>query len=171
MNWVVRSDEERPSLERRIRDVVHAADPDIAASTIHSLEELLAGALASRRMNVRLLEVFGQFGIAIVALGVYGLAAFSVGTRRRELAIRACCGARRADLAWLVIRDELGAGIGGIAAGVVAPAWIGRIFDVSASSPLVYVAIAAGLVAVTTAAVVVPAYRAGGADPRELLRT
>jgi hypothetical protein len=75
-----------------------------------------------------------------------------------------------------LIRDELGAGIGGIAAGllaagVVAPAWIGRIFDASASSPFVYVAIAVGLVAVTTAAVVVPAYRAGGADPRELLRT
>jgi len=95
--WIVRSDEAR-SLVNRLPDVVHGVDPDVAAASIQTLEDVVESSIAAWRVDVRLLQTFGPLAIALCTIGVYAVASFSAGTRRRELAIKAALGATRREL-------------------------------------------------------------------------
>lgn len=81
MFWVVRSHADPPSLERAVREAILQTDPGIATSGARTLEAVLSTSLGARRVNVRLLEVFGQVAIVLCAIGVYAVVAFSVSTR------------------------------------------------------------------------------------------
>jgi putative ABC transport system permease protein len=173
--WVLRTDGEPRLLEAQLRAAVHEVDRDVAASSVRTLDEVVATSLAARRANVRLLEVFGEVAMILAAVGAYAVAAFSAGVRRRELAIRVAFGASRRDLARLMLRDELQPVLAGLGAGLlcalVAGRWLdGVLFAVSPSDPATYLLTAVGLLAVTVIATYVPARRAGVVDPAELLR-
>jgi predicted permease len=173
--WVVRTEGDPRSFATAIRQAVHSVDPDVATSSTRTLGEVLSASLAARRLNLRLLEVFGQAAIVLVAAGIYAVAAFSAGARRRELAIRTAFGATHGDLARRMARDELVPIVSGVVAGLVASLGVARfldgvLFGIAAWDPVSYAAVAAALLAVSAVATYVPARRAGRVDPVELLR-
>jgi ABC-type antimicrobial peptide transport system permease subunit len=175
MYWIIRTEGDPARSVLEVRRAVQAVDPDIATSSVRTLDEVLASSLASRRTNVRLLEVFGEVALLLAAIGVYAIAAFSAAARRRELAIRSAFGARRVDLIRLVVFAEMRPVIGGIAMGLAA-AWLvaqslGQVlFSISPSDAPTYAAVAAALVSLGLVATYVPAMRAGRTNPAEVLR-
>jgi ABC-type antimicrobial peptide transport system permease subunit len=124
---------------------------------------------------VRLLEIFGQAAMALVALGVWAVARFAADVRRRELAIRAAFGATDRELVSFVVASEyrslgLGIAIGLLLAWIVARTLETLLFGVSRSDPATYAAVALLLGGVTFVAAWVPVMRAARIDPAELLR-
>ena len=175
MYWVVRTEADPARSVPEIRRAVRAVDPDVATSSVRTLDEVLSMSLGSRRTNVRLLEVFGEVALLLAAIGVYAIAAFSAAARRRELAIRSAFGASRGDLIRVVVLGEMRPVLVGVASGLVAARVVahslgGVLFSISPSDGPTYVSVAAALVTLTLAATCVPARRAGRADPAELLR-
>jgi predicted permease len=175
MYWVIRTDTDPRSFEPAVRRAVQQVDADVAPSSIRTLEDVVALSVASRRMNVVLLEAFGEVAMVLAAMGVFAIASFSAAFRRRELAIRATFGATPRDLVRLVLREELGPASLGVAVGVLTALALSRaiesaVFQVSPRDPATYALVAAALLAVTVAASYIPARRAGLADPIDLLR-
>ena len=175
MYWIVRTDGDPASLVAPVRAAVRAVDPDVAASSVRTLDDVLAGALGGRRASVRLLEIFGQTAIALVGVGVYAIAGFAAAARRREMAIRAAFGASDRELVALIVRSEyraLGVGIGGglTIAWIVSRALGPLLSGVSRSDPGTYVAVGLLLTGLTFVAAWAPVMRAGRIDPAEVLR-
>ena len=173
-SWVLRARADGRLLAGEAQEAIHAVDPDVAMSGPRTLEEILAGSVASRRINARLLELFGESAMLLAALGTYAIAAFAAGTRRRELAIRAACGASRASLARLMFCGELpplaaGIGTGLVIAVAVARSLGDRLFATSPREGFIYAAVAMALVGITALATYIPARRAARADPAMLL--
>ena len=142
---------------------------------MRTLDALLQASLSPRRLNVRLLEFFGEVAAVLSAMGVYAMAAFSVRARTRELAIRSAFGASRRTLARAVFVEELrpvsvGVLIGLIVAAALSRLFSGLVFAVSPMDPVTYLSVALGLVIVSSVAISVPARRAGLTDPAALLR-
>jgi putative ABC transport system permease protein len=111
----------------------------------------------------------------VAAIGTYGVLAYSVSQRTRELGVRMALGADRSGVLRLIVREGMTVGIAGIVAGVVAAAVFGRaistlVFGVSAWDPVTYGVVTAALALVTLAACVVPAMRAARVDPIIALR-
>jgi ABC-type antimicrobial peptide transport system permease subunit len=120
--------------------------------------------------------MFGQMSVALCALGIYAVAAFSARTRVRELAIRAALGARRTDLIRSMLQRELwpvviGAGCGAAAALAAAPLLFGTPYDTSPRDATVYLLVTAGVLAVALIATYVPMRRASTTSPAEALNT
>jgi putative ABC transport system permease protein len=176
MYLVVRTDLDPRQVVANVRRVVRAVDPDIAASSVRSLDEVLAASLGGRRAGVRLLETFGEVALLLAAIGVYAIVAFAADARTREMAIRSAFGASRRDLVSLVVATELRSVCVGIAGGLAAALVVARslgsaLYSVSASDPGTYIAVALLLFGVTFVAAWLPAMRAGRVDPAELLRS
>jgi putative ABC transport system permease protein len=132
--------------------------------------------LGSRWLQTVLLGAFASTALILASIGVYGVVAHAVGQRRREFGIRLALGARRFEIASMVVRR--GARLFGIgaAAGVVAAVATGRLlstllYGVTAFDPLSFVASAAVLFAVHSTACYVPARRAARVDPSIALRS
>ena len=174
MFWVVRTRGEPSRLAPAIREAVLQIDPGVATSSARTLEAVVSASLGARRVSARLLEVFGQAAMVLCAIGVYGVAAFSTRTRRRELAIRAALGARRQDLTALMLRTELGPVGFGIAVGLSGALLTGRRlfgtpFETNPLDAITYLSVGIGLLAVATIASYVPVRRASATNPAEAL--
>jgi hypothetical protein len=175
MFWVIRAHGDAARLIPAVREAVLQVDPGVATSSARTLATVLASSLGARQMNVWLLEVFGQVAMVLCAIGVYGVAAFSVRARHRELAIRGALGARRRDLSTLIVRDELPPVAVGVATGLViasigAPDVFGNPFETNSRDLAIYLAVAGVLLTTAAAAIYVPVRRAGATDPIEALR-
>jgi len=175
MFWIVRGDGGGRTLVAPLAGAVRAVDREIAASSARPLEDVVAGAFAARRASVRLLDIFAQAAMALVAIGVYAMAGFAAAARRRELAIRAAFGATDRDLVSLVVGSEyrtLAAGIaGGLAlAWLVARALEPLLDGVSRSDAGTYAAVGLLLSGVTFVAAWAPVMRARRVDPADVLR-
>jgi putative ABC transport system permease protein len=158
-----------------MRHQVAQLDPNLPLSQVDTVENVLALSLAQERFSIQLMSVFAALAAGLAALGIYGVLAYLVDQRRRELGIRIALGATRRDVLALVVRQGstpvaigLGAGIAGAFAltGVLKS----LLFEVSATDPLIFSAITFGLIAVSLAAMAVPARRAGRVDALEALR-
>ena len=175
MNWVIRTRDASAQLGEVVRQAVRQIDPEIATSSTRSLEDVRSASLANRRINVRLLETFGQIALGLAAIGLYAVAALSSGARRRELAIRRALGAKPRGLVMLLLKQELPAVVIGVGAGLAAGAALSRFFDGTGVGAIAwegatYAVVAAGLTAVAALATWIPARRASRVNPLELLR-
>jgi ABC-type antimicrobial peptide transport system permease subunit len=174
-NWIVRARAGAVRLGPAIRAVVAQVDPDVAASSERTLRQVWSVALGSRRLNVSLLEVFGQVALVLCGLGVYGVASYAARSRRRELAIRMALGARRFDVTAWMLRRELWPAIVGVSAGLLA-AWIaapllfGTPFETNPRDGLTYAAVGAGLLLLAALASYVPVRGVSSTRPSEVLR-
>jgi len=174
--WVIRTDGDPRRVVNEVRRAVRGIDPDIAASSVRPLDEVLAASLGGRRAGAWLLEAFGQIAVVLATVGVYALCAFAAAGRTRELAIRSAFGASERDLVALVVATEwrsVAIGIaGGLAVAMLVTRSLGTVpFLMSAWDPVTYIAVALVLGAVTFVAAWLPARRAGRVDPAELLRS
>ncbi|HTM24712.1 MAG TPA: ABC transporter permease [Vicinamibacterales bacterium] len=154
---------------------VRAVDPDLPTYGVRTMDEMVALATASRRFSTELLGAFAILALVLAAVGIYGVMAFVVGQRTREIGIRIALGARPGAVVRLVLRQALtlaALGIaGGVAAAVMATRLLaGLLFQVRATDPITYTLIVALLGSTAAVAAWRPARRAARVDPIRALR-
>ncbi len=175
MHYVIRTRGEPLAAMGAIRAAVRSFDQTVPIADVRSMEQLSAMSSSTRRIIARLLQAFAVLGLFLGAVGIYGVVAYSVRRRTRELGIRAALGAAQGRLTTMVIGEGLRMSSVGIAIGVAAAMLATQplrtlLFGVDALDPLVYVAVGATLVGVTIAASLAPARRAARVDPAVALK-
>ena len=176
----VRASGDTKRLNQPLSQGVRAADPDVPVFAVRTMGEVLAAATASRRFAMQLLGGFAALALLLAATGIYGVVSYVVSQRTREIGIRMALGARPFEVLRMIgvyglALASAGIVIGGLAAFVLgrslALSSSGLLFEVSASDPVTFAAIAGVLVATGIAATLLPARRAARVDPMEALRT
>ena len=167
---------ETAPLARSIVDRIHALDPTRPVDEIRTLDELLAEDVAPSRLNATLFGAFALLALAIAAVGVLGVLAFSVSQRTREFGLRMAVGANRASVLRMVLAEGaalvgLALLLGGIAAAVGARALGGLLFGIQPMDPATLGLAAAALSLTAFAAAFFPARRATKVDPMHALRS
>jgi putative ABC transport system permease protein len=162
-------------LAAAMRQEVAQLDPNLPLSRVDTLEHALALTLAQERFSIQLMSVFAALAAILAALGIYGVLAYLVDQRRRELGIRVALGAARGNVLALVVRQgsipvAIGLAAGFAGAFALTGVLKSLLFEVSATDPLIFAAITLGLIMVSLVAMVIPARRAAGVDPLEALR-
>jgi len=173
---LVRTRPGAPPPTRELAAVVRQVDPFLPAVQNAPLAQLIGVALLPNRMALFASLLFGLTGLLLASVGLYGLLAFVVSRRRREIGIRMALGATKARVRSMILRDGMkpvavGLGIGFGAAMILGRLLGSLLYGVSPLDPLTYGAIALLLSAVAAAASAVPARRAVSGDPVEVLRT
>ena len=161
-----------------IRDAAHAVDPTMAVYQTGTMQEQIqnSSAVGSRRYPLILIAAFAVAALILAVVGVYGVIAYSVAQRSRELAVRVALGARATDVVRLVVRRGLvlaavGVGVGIPVALLLTRAMESLLYGVNASDASTYVGVAALLGAVAVLASYLPARRATRVDPALALRS
>ncbi|HST79725.1 MAG TPA: FtsX-like permease family protein, partial [Verrucomicrobiae bacterium] len=139
------------------------------------MQELVESSFQDRRFQMWMFVVFAGLALGLAAVGLYGLLAYMVSARTREIGIRMALGAQITDVLRMVIKQglvlaSLGAVIGLIAAGALSRLMSNLVFGVKTIDPLTYAATAATLVLVAVGACYIPARRAAKVDPMVALR-
>lgn len=161
---------------RAVRDAVHELNPNLAFADQTTMQQVVDNSLGGQTLAARLLAIFGFVALLIAVAGIYGLLAYSVSQRTRELGLRIALGAQRENILWLVLRHALVLLAVGMAAGL-GVAWAGssvlRSFLYGASgwdaATILLVVLTLGLCGL--AASYLPARRAASVDPIEALHT
>jgi putative ABC transport system permease protein len=175
MDIVVRPAGDAAPVLAAIRQKVRAMDPELPLSNVRPMAEWVATSAAQPRLNATLLGVFACVALLVAAIGTYGVLAYSVSQRTKELGLRMALGADRGGVLRLVVREGMTVGLCGIMAGVAAAIAMSRalsalVFGVSVWDPATYLAVAGVLTLVALASCVVPAVRASRVDPMVALR-
>jgi putative ABC transport system permease protein len=176
ISFVVRSNLPTATLFPAIKAAVHEVDPEQAVSRLRPVSELVSDSVARYRFSMLLLTVFGALALIIAAVGVYGVMAYAVTQRTRELGIRLALGASRSSVQYLVLgrglaMAALGIGIGLAGAMALTRLLVTQLFDVSPTDPAVLAAAVGTLAAVSAVACFIPAFRATRVDPVIALRS
>jgi putative ABC transport system permease protein len=159
------------ALTRAVRD----ADPDQPTHSVRTMEEVQAAATASRRFSIQLLGGFACLALLLAAIGIYGVMAYLVSQRTREIGIRMALGARPGSVVRLVVSYALRLAVAGVVLGIVAAGLLtrlisGMLFDVSPTDPWTFAMITLMLLATALVATLTPARRAARVDPMVALR-
>jgi putative ABC transport system permease protein len=175
MDIVFRSDGDAASIMATIRQEIRGLDSQLPLSNIRPMREWVSTSAAQPRLNAVLLGVFAAMALLVSAIGTYGVLAYAVSRRTKELGVRMALGADRHRVLRLVVGEGMVIGIVGIAIGVVVAAASGRVltalvFGVSIWDPMTYAGVSTVLVLVALASCVVPAIRASRIDPMSALR-
>jgi putative ABC transport system permease protein len=173
---VVRTARDPAHLEDSIRRAISAVDPAQAVTDIKTVVQLEADDMASDRLRSVLLSAFAAVAAVLATLGLYGVMAYAVVQRTREIGIRAALGASTASLLGLVMRQGaamIGWGLGaGLVISLVATRLLKTfLFGVGPSDPTTIAVVAGGLTSVAMAACYVPARRATVVDPLIVLKS
>jgi putative ABC transport system permease protein len=176
MTLVVRTTGDPMRLAPVIAREVRALEANQPFADPKALEDYLGQSVAQRRFSMTLLGVFSAVALVLAALGIYGVLAYSVAQRTREIGVRMALGARESTVATMVVRESLGVVGIGLAIGIVGALALTRVlasllFDISPTDPLTFVAVTLGLGAVAVAASYLPARRASSVDPIVALRS
>jgi putative ABC transport system permease protein len=163
------------SVAGAVREAVWSVDRGVPVADLQAMRTMIGTTLARPRLLLSLLGAFAAAGLALGAIGIYGVVAFGVMRRRREIGIRMALGATRASVVNLVLRESAGYAIAGIAAGVLlafaaSGMMKGLLFEVSATDGLTYAMLAAAVALVVLIASYAPARRAASVNPVESLR-
>ena len=177
MSLVVRTASDPANLSGAIRAAISSVDskvPIYAMRTMDNIIELSPYAFA-RQYPAILIGLLAAVALLLASIGIYGVIAYSVTQRTRELGIRMALGARRSDVFRLIIREGALLGTLGIAIGLGIALLITRfigtlLFGVTATDPVVFGSVAATFMAVTLLACYIPARRATRIDPQVALR-
>jgi predicted permease len=172
----VRSTLPAKSLAATIRSTLHSIDPNLAVGDIQTMGDLESEASAPRRFQTSLLSVFAGIALFLALVGLYGLMAYSVSLRSREVGIRMALGAQRSDVLLLVLKKAALLLALGLVSGLAASWFATRaiqafLFGVSRHDPVTILSVC-GLLAVSgLLAAIIPARRAASIDPMQALRT
>jgi predicted permease len=172
----VRSTLPPATVANEIRATLKSIDPNIAATDIHTMGDLVSAATARRRFQTSLLTVFAGIALIMALVGLSGLMRFSVNRRTREMGLRMALGAGRRDVLLLILRDASILVVCGLSLGL-ACTWIATrllqsfLFGVGQHDPFTIVTVSALLAVCGLLAAFVPALTAASIDPMEALRT
>ena len=177
MNVSIRSTLAADTIDRDLHRVVHDLQPDAALNNVQTMQEVVDNSLGNQVLAARLLGLFALAGLLIAVAGIYGLLAYSVSQRTRELGVRLALGAQRNAVLWLVLRHALVLLAVGLALGAILAAASGKLLTsllpvrLSAYDLLVSLAVALLLTLCGLIASFLPARRAANIDPVVALRT
>ena len=174
MTLVVRSAAPRQQLAAVSR-VVRQLDPDLPLADVATMEELIADSVSQPRFHSLLILIFASVALLLAAVGLYGVLAYSVAQRTREIGIRMALGAAHGDILRLVVGQGLGLVALGLLIGLGTALGLTRflssfLFGVTPTDPVTYAGVALLLAAVALAASYIPARRAMRVDPMVALR-
>ncbi|MGH7636349.1 MAG: ADOP family duplicated permease [Gemmatimonadaceae bacterium] len=160
---------------RHVRDAVRSLDPSQPVSNVRTLDSDLSGLLAQRRFNAVLVGAFAVLALLLAMIGAYGVTAYLVAQRTREIGVRMALGAEPSRVTRLVVLNGLRVAAIGVAGGVVAAFFAARLASsllhgVSPHDPITLVAAPLTLLVVVALANYVPARRAARVDPLTALR-
>lgn len=172
---VVRATMAPAALGSVVRGVIQGVDSGVPILHLHPMAEIVSESVSARRFELVLVCLFAIFALLLAALGIYGVVAYAVALRRRELGIRMAFGARAADLRSLVLRQGMWLVLAGWAAGVLTALLIGRVirgllFGVAPQDPLTIVSVTVAVLFVGAIACYIPAARTTKLDPMAALR-
>jgi predicted permease len=172
----VRSTLPARSLAATIRSTLHSIDPNLAAGDIQTMGELESAATAQRRFQTSLLTVFAVIALFLALVGLYGLMAYTVSRRTREVGIRMALGAQRSDVLLLVLKKAALLVALGLVSGLAASWFATRtinafLFGVGQHDPITILSVCALLAVCGLLAALIPARRAASIDPMQALRT
>jgi putative ABC transport system permease protein len=150
-------------------------DPDVPIANVRPMAQWVSSSAAQPRLNATLLGVFAAIALIVSAIGTYGVLAYSVSQRTKELAVRMALGADRAGVLRLVVGEGMLVASAGIAAGMAGAMALSRalssmVFGVSVRDPSTFAAVPLMLAGVALAASAVPAIRASRVSPITALR-
>jgi len=173
--FAVRTGDDPLAIAASMRSIVRELEPQATLDNIASMEQLLSNSFARPRLYAVLLGIFAGVAVALTAIGIYGVMAYSVAQRIREIGIRMALGAQRGDVMGLVLRQSLVLTALGIAAGIAGAFGVTRylqqmLFGLTPLDPATFVAVAAAFGVIATLAAFVPARRATRVDPLVALR-
>jgi ABC-type antimicrobial peptide transport system permease subunit len=171
----VRTERDPENAFATIRVVVHDLAPELPITGMKTLTRQMDESLVTERMVATLSSVFGALATVLAIIGLYGVMAYMVTRRSREIGIRMALGAMRGNVVWLVMREVLTLVGIGIAVGLPAAFALthlveSQLYGVKASDPAAMALATALLAAVALLAGYIPARRAAGFDPVRVLR-
>jgi predicted permease len=174
-NLVVRTRGEPLAMARAVQDAIWSIDRDQTITSIFTLSSAVGEAVSRPRLLTTLLALFGVLGLTIGGVGLYGVLAYFVTQRRREIGVRVALGADAGRVQRMVVGRGLWLAAAGIAAGLAGAALLTRfmrsvLFGVGATDPLTFAGVAAVLLAVAFLASWIPARRAARVDPLIAMR-
>ena len=174
--FLIRGPAPAAELASRIDHEVRAVDPELPIYAVRSLESSIEASVAERRFVMRLLGLFALAALLLAAIGVYGVIAYSVVQRTREIGIRMALGARPADVRRMLLTEGgrlagLGVALGVAGALLLTRAMSALLYGVSPRDLLTFAAVPAVLASVALAACFFPALRASRLDPTTALRS
>jgi putative ABC transport system permease protein len=162
-------------LEEPVRREIQAVDPDLPVFGVRALRGIISDSLAPRRFVMRILGFFAATAMLLAAIGIYGVMAYFVSQRVREIGVRMALGAQRADVMKLIVWKGMSLALMGVVLGLIAALVLtrmisGLLFGVSATDPLTLLVFTALLALVAFLANYLPASRAAKVDPMVALR-
>jgi putative ABC transport system permease protein len=158
-----------------VKAVVLTVLPAVPLRNVKTMEEVLGGRIAQRKLNMLLLGLFGLLGLVISAVGIYGVMAYVVSQRTREIGVRMALGATRAAVVRMVLANACGLvmtglAVGGVGAWYLSSAAKSFLFKLDANDPRAFAAAIVLLAAAGLAASALPARRAATVNPMIALR-
>jgi predicted permease len=173
---VIRSTFPPEQMTGTLRSTVAEIDPRLALDSIQPMSEVIANVEAPRRFNTDLISAFALGALLLAVTGIYAVVAFSVSIRTQEIAIRLALGARRANIARLVLVSGVRLGLMGCGLGVLGSWGAARLvqsflFGVTATDPFIYLISIIIILIMVLAASALPAARAASSDPIDALRS
>jgi predicted permease len=163
------------SLAPGVREEVRRAAPSLPILNLMTMNESIAVSRLPQRVAAAVASALGAIGLLLAAIGLYGVVAYSVSQRRREISIRMAVGADRGHVLGLVLRQGITLAVGGVVAGMLAALALGNVLSsllvgLSPSDPLTFAVISLLLLAIASLASLLPARRASRADPMTMFR-
>jgi predicted permease len=175
MDLAVRTELPTAEIIPELRNLLKQASPELENSTFSTMDQIVEDSFGSQRLAAHLLEAFGGSALLLCVAGLYGLLAYVVSQRTRELGLRIALGAQRGNLLWLVLRQAGTMLLLGVAVGL-ALAWAsgrlvtGFLYGVKAHDVWTLAGAATVLFLSGMLAAYLPARRAAGVNPMEALR-
>ena len=175
MTLTVRTAGEPPAAVSAIRGILRDQDPELALADVKTMDEVVSRSVAQRRLLMMLLGIFAAAAMLLAAVGIYGVIAYSVTQRTREIGIRLALGAQRSDVLRMIVGQAARLALAGIVIGAAGAAWLTRLmadllFEVRPLDPLTFAGVAAVLGSVALLASYLPGRRATRVDPVVALR-
>ncbi len=172
---VLRTNGDPSALSNSATAVIHQVDPSLPIASVRTMDEVLSAAESRPRFLTLLLTLFSTVALALAAVGIYGLMAYSVAQRMQEIGIRMALGAQARDVLRLILGSGMGLTLAGVLLGFVVALVLSRamtsmLFGVKATDPVTFAAVALLLSAVALLACYIPARRATKIDPLVALR-
>jgi predicted permease len=175
MELVLRTRRNPADVLRAVRAEVDGLDKNLPIQDSRAMTQLVASSVADRRLSVQLLGGFSGIALLLAAVGLYGVLAFTVAQRRREIGIRMALGAQRADVLWLVLCQGMAMVMAGVVIGLLGALALARLlggllFDIKPNDPVTFAIVPLVLAATALLACWLPARRAARVSPMEALR-
>jgi hypothetical protein len=175
VTFVVHTRDDALSLTPAVRSVLRTLDPQMVVGSIATMDGVVSEQVARYRVSAVLVGAFGLVALALAAAGLYGVMAFLVARRTRDIGVRMALGAGRSAVVWDVVAIALRLVLAGIGVGLLGALWLrrfteGLLYGVSPADPLPLMLAALTLLGVAAAATWVPARRATRVDPLVAMR-